>query len=169
MIHLTLTPDQRDAVQALRRDPTLKPPERDRVEMVLLSAQRWSPPAIGVQLGYCAASVRRILRQFQQNGVAGLRHRPSGPPPDTDRRHQVEAALEILLRQQRTWTAAQLADALSQEDIHLSSRQVRRYLSRMEARYRRTSRTLRHKQDPKRVERARDTLEALKKRLPLAS
>lgn len=169
MIHVTLTPDQRDALQALRRDSTLTPSERDRVEMVLLSATSWSPPAIATHLGYCAASVRRILRQFLAQGIAGLRRKRPGPPPNTARRYRVEAALSDLLAQERAWTAAQLATALGQEGIQLSPRQVRRYLRQMDARYRRTARTLRQKQDPKRVARAQRTLAVLKKRLPLGS
>jgi hypothetical protein len=38
MLRITLNPDERAAVEALRRDPTLAPAERDRVEMLLLSA-----------------------------------------------------------------------------------------------------------------------------------
>lgn len=169
MIHITLAPDQREVLQALRRDGTLAPAERDRVEMVLLSATGWSPPAIATHLRYCPASVRRILRQFFAQGAAGLRRQRPGPPPDAQRRRQVETALRTLLGQERTWTAAQLASALGQQEIHLSPRQVRRYLGWLGAGYRRTVRSLHHKQDPKRVARAKSTLAALKKRLPPGS
>ena len=169
MIRLTLTPDERAAVQALRRDTTLTPPERDRVEMVLLSAEGWSPPRIATHLGYHPATIRRVLVGFRDTGPAGLRRRPPGPPPDAARRAQVEAALHRLLDQDRTWTTAQLAAALAEEGIRLRARQTRRYLRGMGAAWRRTVRTLRHKQAAAKAERATTVLSARKTRPPLAA
>src|SRR5581483_7929288 len=122
MLRVTLTPDQRAAAQAARRDPTLTPLERDRVEMILLSAAGWRPPAIGQQLDYHAATVRHALKAYQAQGLAGLWHRRPGPPPDTARREQVTQALDRLLDQPWTWTAAQLAQALRADGIPLSTR-----------------------------------------------
>lgn len=163
MIQVQLTSEQRDAVSALRHDPMLSPPERDRVEMVLLSDGGWSVPLIAAHLGYCNASVRRIFSQFANQGVDAIRHRPPGPPKDAARRDQVQTALRSLLSQERTWTAAQLAHALKDDDIHLSARQVRRYLQGI-ATWRRTARTLSHKQDPQKLARAQSALATLKKK-----
>jgi putative transposase len=168
MLRLRLTPDERDAVQALRRDPTLSPAERDRVEMVCLADAGWGAPAIARHLGYNPVTVRRLLKRFPATGAAGLRRKPPGPPPDAARRARVEAALDRLLDQDRTWTAAQLAAALADSDIRLSARQTRKYLGRIAA-WRRTVRTLRHKQDPAKVERAKQVLTSLKKRPPPAA
>src|ERR671933_177276 len=107
MIRVILTDPERAAVQALRRDATLRPAERDRVEMVLLSA-------------------------------AG-------------------------------WTARQLAHALQEEGIRLSTRQTRKYRKRLGANWRRTARSLRHKQHPAQVEQAKRKLAHLEKRGPRAS
>src|SRR5689334_25045449 len=111
MLGIALSPDQRAAAQAPRRDPTLTltPLERDRVEMILLSAGGWRPPAIAQHLDYHAATVRHALKAYQAHGLAGLWHQRTGPPPDTARREQVTAALDRLLDQPRTWTAAQPA------------------------------------------------------------
>jgi transposase len=166
MLRITLTPDQRVAAQGARRDPTLTPLERDRVEMVLLSTEGWSPPAIAHHLDYHAATVRRALKAFGARGLVGLWQQRPGPPPDTARREQVTAALDRLLAQPRTWTAAQLAHALQEESIRLSSRQTRRYLRAMGARWRRTARSLKHKQDPVQVERAKSVLAMLGKGRP---
>ena len=164
MIRLTLSDDVAAAVRALRRDPTLAPTERDRVEMVLLSAAGWTPPTIAGHLGYCAATVRTVLKAFAETGVAGLRRKRPGPPKDAARRQQVITALDRLLEQERTWTAAQLAAALADEGIALSPRQTRKYLKGMDAGWRRTVPTLDHKQDPVRVDRAKRTLGTLKKK-----
>lgn len=157
-------------MQALRRDATLSPAERDRVEMALLSADGWSPPRIGGHLGYHAATVRRVLVAVREHGPSSLRRRLPGPPPDATRRERVTAALDRLLDQDRTWTSAHLAAALAEQGIALSPRQTRRYLRGMGVRWRRTAHTLRHKQDPPRVERATAVLTSLKKRpAPAAS
>lgn len=166
MIRVRLDEAEQVAVRRLRRDPTVTPAERDRVEMVLLSSGGWAPPTIADHLGYCAATVRTVLRGFPSAGVGGLRRRRPGPPKDLVRRAQVTAALDRLLGRERTWTAAQLAEALTDDGIHLSARQTRKYLTWMDARWRRTTTTLAHKQDPTRVERAGRTLATLKKSRP---
>lgn len=163
MIRLQLTPEQRAELEGLRRDRDLKPVERDRVEMVLLSATGWTVPRIAEYLKYCDATVRRVFVRFAERGVAGLRSRPPGPPPDHEWRARVTAELERLVAQPRTWTTRQLAAALAEAGIRLSPRQVRRYLRDLRARYGRTARTLAHKQNPARVAVARATLDLLKK------
>jgi len=168
MLRLRLTTEERAVVQALRRDRMLTPAERDRVEMVSLADAGWGVPRIAAYLGYNPVTVRRLVKRFPETGVAGLRRKPPGPPPDTTHRERVEAALTALLDRERTWTAAQLAMALAEEDgITLSPRQTRKYLGRIAA-WRRTVRSLRHKQDVVKVERAKTVLTALKKK-PLAT
>jgi putative transposase len=164
MLRVSLSRSDHEAVQVLRRDPTLTPHERDRVEMILLSTVGWSPPRIAAHLRCHPETVRRLLKRIQRDGLAGVRQRPTGPPPDAVRRQQVTTALDGLLQQDRTWTARQLAAALAERDIHLSTRQTRRYLAGMRARWRRTARTLKHKQDPVRAAQAAHTLAAFKKR-----
>jgi hypothetical protein len=169
MISLTLTPEQRATVQALRHDRTLRPAERDRVEMILLSAAGWSPPRIGRYLECHPATVRQTLKRFGADGPVALRWRQPGPPKDTARRQRVCGALDRLLDQDRTWTAAQLAAALRAEGIALSTRQTRKYLKLLDARWRRTVSTLKHKQDPARREQAERVLTSVKKSPPPGS
>src|SRR5690348_9389319 len=128
MLRITLTSDQHAELHSLRRDRTLSPVDRDRVEMLALSAAGWSVGAIAEHLGYHPETVRRLFRRFPTEGLAVVRHQPPGPPPAAARREQVEAALEALLGQERTWTAAQLAAALSEQGLRLGARQLRRYL-----------------------------------------
>ena len=165
MLRLRLTTEELAALRGLRRNTTLTPAERDRVEMVGLTDAGWSASRIATHLACNPVTVRRLLRRFPTTGVAGLRRKPPGPPPDTARRAQVEAALTALLDQDRTWTAAQLAEALAADGISLSARQTRKYLGRIAA-WRRTVRSLRHKQDPRKAARAKAVLTALKKRPP---
>lgn len=164
MLHITLTPDDRAALGQLRQHAKTPVVVRARCQMLLLSADGWSPPRIAAHLAYHPHTIRAVLRRFQERGLVGVHPDPPGPPPDTGRRTQVLAALDRLLDQDRTWTAAQLAAALNAQGLALSTRQTRRYLGQLGARWRRTIRTLRHKQDPVKVARAQRTLAALKKR-----
>jgi transposase len=169
MIRIQLTPERRAAVQTLRHDPTLRPAERDRVEMVLLSAQGWSPPRIAQYVGCHPATVRQVLKRVATTDPVDLRRHRPGPAQDTARRQQVTTALERLLDQERTWTAAQLAEGLQAHGIALSARQIRKYLQLLGARWRRTASTLKHKQDPARAAQAGRVLTHLKKSPPPAS
>jgi transposase len=169
MLRISFTPQERAAVEALRRDPTLRPADRDRVEIILLSAAGWTVPQLASHFHRCQQTVRRLLHGFVAEGLPALRHQPRGPAPDASRREQIEQALSDLLAQDRTWTSAQVAEALPAYGIHLSARQVRRRLHAMGARYRRTVRTLHHKQDPARVAQAKLDLAELKKGLKRAS
>ena len=162
MLRLTLTPDERAAVETLRRDPTLSPAERDRVEMLLLSAAGWTVAQIAAHFGCCLATVRRRLHGFRGVGLAAVRRQHPGPSPNLAYRSRITAALERHLAEDRTWTAAQLADVLHADDIHLSARQLRRYLPQV-AGWRRVARSLHHKQDPVRVAVAKEELAELKK------
>jgi putative transposase len=161
MIRIILDDATRDELRAFRRS-SLTPKVRDRIEMVSLSDAGWSAPRIAAHLGYHPQTVRDLLRSFLARGAAALRPYRSGPAPDAERHRRVTAALRELLAQRRTWTSGQLSRALAERGIELGPRQVRRYLKRMGARYRRTGQTLRHKQDPAKAERAGRVLANLK-------
>jgi putative transposase len=163
MIRIQLDEVTRAELHALRHS-ALSPKVRDRLEMVLLSAAGWSPPRIAAFLDCDPQTVRKVLHGFRQRGQQALTPGQPGPAPDTARRDRLTGLLRDLLGQQRTWTSAQLADALRPHDIELGSRQVRRYLRLLNASYRRTASTLEHKQDPAKVARAEGVLGNLKKK-----
>src|SRR4051812_44887478 len=125
MLRISLTSDDRAAVEALRRDSSLRPAERDRVEMILLSASDWTVPQLASHFHCCQATMRRLLHGFVAEGLSALHRQQPGPNPDIQRREQITQALADLLAQERTWTSAQLAEALDARDIRLSARQVR--------------------------------------------
>ena len=57
--HAALASSQRRRLRALRREPALKPRERDRVEALLLSADGLRVPRLARHWGCCQATVRR--------------------------------------------------------------------------------------------------------------
>ena len=161
MIRTQLDDATRDELQALRRTP-VSPKVRDRIEMVLLSDAGWSAPRIAKHLGYCGQTVRDLLRAFLARGLGALYPFRSGPAPDIAHRDRVAEELTRLLTEERTWTSRQLSQALAGCGISLGPRQVRRHLKRIQAGYRRTTSTLKHKQDPAKAERAGRILKNLK-------
>ena len=162
MIHIQLDDTTRGELRRLRHS-NLPDTARDRLEMVLLSDAGWSPPRIARHVGCHPHTARAALKGYRDRGTAAFQpHRP-GPPPDAQRRQAVTDRLTELLGQDRTWTSRQLAEAL-RPDIELSPRQVLRYLALLKARYRRTASTVRHKQDPAKVARAKRVLGGLKKK-----
>jgi putative transposase len=162
MIHLQLDDATRDELHRLRHTD-LSSTARDRLEMILLSDAGWSPPRIAQHLGCHPHTARAALQGYRDHGLAALQPQPPGPPPDLQRRQAVTARLTELLGQRRTWTSRQLAEALRPQVV-LSPRQVLRYLAFLGARYRRTASTVRHKQDPAKVARAKQVLGGLKKK-----
>ena len=172
-LHASLTPSQRQELQALRRDPTLRPRERDRVEGLLLSDRGLKVPALADHLACCQSTVRTLLHRFAAEGVACVREQPRGVRPNRARRQVIEAALDRLLQRRQVWSSATLAVALAEEEgLHLKPRTVRKYLQGMGARWRRTHASLRHRQDPEQAAAARVRLADFKKtpwRAPLIS
>ncbi|MHB8574183.1 MAG: winged helix-turn-helix domain-containing protein [Dehalococcoidia bacterium] len=154
---------QRGELQAARHDPTLTPWERDRVEMLLLSAAGWSPPRIATHFGCAVKPVHTVLDAYPLRGLSAVRRQRPGRKPNAARRQAVTGALTTLLADDRTWTTAQLAAALGEQRISLGPRQTRRYVHGLGFRWRRTHRTLAHQQNPAKVTTATHTLAALKK------
>jgi transposase len=163
MLRTQLDDTTRTQLQALRHTD-LSPAARDRLEIVLLSDAGWSAPRIAAHLGCHPHTARKALRLFIQRGTAGFARRRPGPPPDQARRGRITGLLAELLGQERTWTSAQLGEALRPHGVALGTRQVRRYLKLLKAGYRRTASTLKHKQDAPKVERAKTVLGGLKKK-----
>jgi transposase len=163
MIHIQLDDASRAELQSLRRTP-LAAAVRDRLEMLFLSDAGWSAPRIAAHLGYDPQTVRKVLHGWRQRGRAVLFPAKPGPEPDTARRDRILGHLTDLLGQERTWTSAQLAEALRPHGLTLGGRQVRRYLHHLRAGYRRTASTLQHKQDPAKLERAKTVLGNVKEK-----
>ena len=132
-LYVSLTLSQCRKLRALRRDPTLRARERDRVEC--------------------------LLHPFGAEGMAAVRRRPRGVRPDRVGRRTIEVALDRQLQRQQIWSSAGLAVALAaEEDIHLQPRTVRKYLQGMGAYWRHTHATPRQQQDPDQAAAARAQL-----------
>jgi transposase len=152
MYRVALTDAQRDELHRRAHVSGVRPRTRDRLEMVRLSAAGWSPPQIAVHLQISEQRVRHYLKAFLAGGFDALpdRRHPGMASPLTPAR---EAALrQELLKDERTWTAEQLADwVAAQWGVRLTPDALTRRLKRARIAWKRTRRSVQHKQQPDEV------------------
>ena len=152
MYRVRLTDAQRDELQRRTHTPGVMPRTRDRLEMVRLSDAGFSVPQIGRHLRISEKRVRHYLKAFLAHGFDALPDRPHPGQPSA-LTPAMEAAIRQELRQdERTWTAAQLADWVAEQcGVRLGAAWLSQRLKRAQIAYKRTSRSLKHKQKPEEV------------------
>jgi putative transposase len=150
MYRITLSDDQRQELRERTHRAGLAPSTRDRLEMVRLSDAGWSVPRIARHLGPHEHTVRAWIKAFLNGGgFDALPNKPRGGKVSALTGPMLESVRVEVARGERTWTAAQLADwVAAHHGVRLSADRLRRHLRRAKISWQRTSRTLRHKQDP---------------------
>jgi transposase len=160
-----LSGEERQEMPRRTHAPGVRPRTRDRLEMVRLSDAGWSVPQIARHLGMCEKSVRAWIRVFLEKGFDALRDQP--PPGRTSR---LTPAMRETVRQEfakgdRTWTAPQVAEWIAERfGVSVSTSHLRRVLRRWKLSYKRTGRSLKHKQKPDEVAAKQTALEAQEKK-----
>lgn len=164
MYRVQLSEEQRRELQRRTHAPGVMSRTRDRLEMVRLAAAGWSIPRIAAHLGVCEKRVRHWIKVYLAAGFDALPDRPhlgksSAFTP------AIQAAVRAeLAKAERTWTARQLGDwVAAQFGVQRSVSQWRRLLRRAGLVYKRTSRSLQHKQKPEQVLAKQHDLETLAK------
>lgn len=164
MYRIILTSHQQTSLHERTRERVLGPRQRDRLEMVRLSDAGWSVPRIARHLGCHEQTVRAWIKAFLQGGLEALADKPRGGKSSAVTPAILEAVRSEVATGQRMWTAGQVAAWIKAEyEVCLSERRVRDHLQRAGLSWQRTSRTLKHKQDPHQVAAQRADLELLKK------
>lgn len=159
-----LTEAQRAELHRRTRDPQLLPRTRDRLEMVRLSDAGFSVPEIARLLPWHEATVRTWIKRFLAEGFDGLPDQPHVGQTSQLTPELLDALRQELARTERTWTAGQLADWLAEHHgLRLTPDHLGSLLRRAGFSYKRTERSLRHKQDPAAVQQKREALAALEK------
>ena len=152
MYRISLTEDQRGELRARTRQAGIAPSTRDRLEMVRLSDAGWSVPRIARHLGQHEQTVRAWIKAFLAGGFDALPNKPRGGKQSALTAAMLERVRAEVATGERTWTAAQLAAWIAEHHgVRLSADRLRRHLRRAQISWQRTSRTLRHKQDPQEV------------------
>ena len=130
--------------------------------MVRLSGRGESVERIAAYTGRSRMSVCRDLSRWEQRGFEGLADgaAPGNPPRVTE---EARAFLRERLAEERTWNAAQLAEAVEERfGVGVTPEAVRQHLLSMGYRWKRTRYAPSREPDPDRERDARDELEALK-------
>lgn len=164
MYRVALTAEQLNELNRRCHDPATKPKTRTRLEMVRLSHAGWTIPSIAKHFQLTQSRVRYWIKTFLSEGFDALDSKMSPGPPV-----KLSATLLAHLKQTvgqdgRTWTCSQVQDWLQE---HYQLRVNRTWLSEVLVKnglsYKRTTRTLRHKQNPEQVADRKADLETLKK------
>jgi transposase len=164
MYRVTLTDQQRQELNQRAHQPDLAPSTRDRLEMVRLCDAGWRIPQIARHLGQHHQTVRYWIKAFLKDGFETLENQPRGGSTSALTPVVLEAVRQEVVKGERSWSAAQIADWIEKHySVQRSAAQVRRKLRTVRLSYKRTSRSVRHKQDPQEVADKRVQLERLEK------
>lgn len=164
MYRVHLTDDQLLQLHQLAHQRTTLPSLRDRLEMVRLSDAGWSVPKIAVHLRQHEQTVRRWIKAFADGGFDALADKPRGGKTSRLTPAIVEALIGHVRQSQQTWSAAQLADWVQREhQVKIGVGRMRVHLRRAKLSYKRTSRSLKHKQKTEEVTAKQVSLDCLKK------
>ena len=164
MYRVILTEEQAAELTRRRRDPKTQPRVRERLEMVRLSNKGWSIPRIAEHLDLTESRVRHWIKQFLAEGFDGLCDRKGVGVKPRLTREILERLRQVVGQDGRTWTAPQVNDWLREEHgFSMNRRYLSEVLVKNDLSYKRTTRTLRHKQKPEQVADRKADLETLKK------
>lgn len=165
MYRIPLTDAQRHDLQRRTQQRGMMPSTRDRLEMVRLADAGWSVPRIARHLGHHEQTVRAWIKAFLCGGFDALPNKPRGGKHSALTPPILAALRAELASAQRTWTAPQLADwVAAHHGVRRSPGRLRVHLKRAQITWQRTSRSLRHKQDPAEVAARQAVLTDLEKK-----
>jgi len=164
MYRVSLTADQIAELNRLCRDPKTKPPTRSRLEMLRLANTGWSIPRIARHFDLTESRARHWVKAFLDGGFAALENKKS-PGPKRKLTPEIIAHLKQVVGQDgRTWTAPQVLEWLQEQyGLVVNRTWLCEVMNQNGMRYKRTTRTLRHKQKPEQVAVKRADLETLKR------
>jgi transposase len=165
MYRVSLTAEQRTELKQLTRTSGLPRRTRDRLEMVRLADAGFNVPWIASHLQLQQATVRFWIKRFlHEGGFAALSDQPHLGQVSQLTPPLLAAVQQQIATTERTWTAQQLADWLDEHHgVRLSRDHLGFLLRRAGLTYKRTERSLRHKQDPEQVATKQAALRELEK------
>lgn len=167
MYRVHLTDAQRAELQRRAHASGIAPRTRDRLEMVRLAAAGFSIPKIAALLQISEPRVRYWIKRFLDGGFDALPDQPHLGQASSLTPAILTALKAELAKGDRTWNARQIAAWVAeQHGVSLSLRQLARRLKSAGLSYKRTYRSLKHKQDPDRVVTKQVDLQTLEKGEP---
>jgi transposase len=165
-----LTAEQHGELKRRCHAADVKPRTRDRLEMVRLADAGHSIPQIAALLRISEVRVRYWVKRFLTLGFDALVDQPHLGQPSQLTPALLAAIQTELAKGDRTWTARQLAEWLAaQHGVEFSPDWLGEKLGRARLSYKRTTRSLQHKQNQALVAERRADLETLEKGEPLVA
>jgi transposase len=164
MYRVSLTSEQFAELNRLCHNKNTKPKTRTRLEMVRLSHAGWTIPQIARHFDITESRARHWIKAFLTEGFEGLVSKQSPGPPAKLTPTILDALKQTLEQTDRTWTAVQIQEwFLEHHNLTVNRTWLSEVLSRNGLSYKRTTRTVRHKQNPEQVAVRKADLETLKK------
>lgn len=162
-LYVELSEQEDKKLLEIEKAPHFKLKVRLRVGVLRLSNQGWRVPKLAAYLGRGEESIRRDLKRWQQQGLAGLGDgtAPGQAPLVTDeiRDHLVEC-----LAEERSWTAAQLAAEVALGfGVEVTAEAIRQHLKRLGYVWKRTRYVPCKTVDPELEQQHRAGLDTLKR------
>ncbi len=153
MYRVKLSDNEREELKRRAHEPGVMPRTRDRLEMVRLSDAGWSIPKIALHLDLSESCVRRWIKRFLVGGFDALPDQPHVGQSSALTPEMLQKVRAEIEKGERTWSAGQIAEwTHAQFGVQRSSQWLSKLLKREALSYKRTSRSLKHKQDPQAVE-----------------
>ena len=150
-LRITLTPAERDDLARRLRATTTPHVVYERLQMIVAVADGATIPAAARALGHHHQTVRKFVKRFVAEGVAGL-----GDRPRCGRRPRLTEADLLAVEERldadatsgtRTWTLGQAAGWLAEtRGVTVTPAHLGEVLRRRDFRWKRTKRTTTHKQ-----------------------
>ena len=165
MYRICLDEAARQELHRRTHEPGVLPRTRDRLEIVRLSDAGWSVPKIACHFSLSEKCVRFWIKAYLVGGFDALPDKPHVGQKSALTPVLVEALRAEIGKAERIWTAQQIADWLAeQHQVRLSADWLSRLLRRAGLSYKRTSRSLKHKQDAQELAQKSAALHTLEKR-----
>lgn len=160
MYRVILTDEQRFELKRRARRRDIGPEVRDRLEMLRLSDKGLSVPQISDLLDLHEQTVRHWIKSFLNGGFDALQNRPSGGVLAGKVSAFTPEMIALLYKEieqgKRTWSAPQMADWVDATfGVRLSPARISLHMKRAGLVYKRTNRTLKHKQKAEEVSASR--------------
>lgn len=172
---VSLTEEQRKELSRRAHERGITARTRDRLEMVRLSDAGWSVPRIARHFGGGERKVRRWIKAYLSAEMVSDGHSGSGgfdaladkthPGRKSGLTKEMLAGLRAEIgKGDRTWTVHQMGEwVLETYGVPLGEERLRLHAKRAGLSWQRTSRNLKHKQNPEEVQERRATLQTLEK------
>ena len=165
MYRVTLTDEQIAELNRRCRDTQTTPRTRDRLEMLRLAHAGWSIPKIARHFTMTESRVRHWVKTFLAEGFDALNGKKApGAAPRITPAILNQIKQQVVGHDGRTWTAPQIVSWLQeQHGVSVHRNYLSGLLVKNGMRYKRTTRTVRHKQKPEQVTAKKADMETLKK------